>query len=74
MICIGIDYAAQEFWNTQLEVDCGAGDIGDKGYAREHWKDEDVRPRAGGCVIVARMAGTGYVCSHAAWDVQLRMD
>ena len=36
--------------------------------------DEDVRPRAGGHVIVVRMAGTRYVCSHAEWDVQLMTD
>jgi hypothetical protein len=36
--------------------------------------DEDVRPRAGGRVIVARMAGTGYMCSHAECDVQLMTD
>jgi hypothetical protein len=41
MFCIGIDYAARKFWNVQLEVDYDAGDIGDKEYTRERWKDED---------------------------------
>jgi hypothetical protein len=66
-------YAAREYWTVQW-VDCSAGDICDKEYSGECWMDEDVRPRAGGRVIVARMAGTGYVCSHAKWDVQLMTD
>ena len=41
MFCVGINYSAREFWNAQLEVDYGAGEIGDKEYARDHWKDED---------------------------------
>ena len=55
-------------------MDFSAGDICDKEYSGERWMDDDVRPRAGGRVIVARMAGAGYVCSHAEWDVQLMMD
>jgi hypothetical protein len=41
MFSVGIDHAAQEFWNAQLEVDYGVGDIGNKEYAREHWKEDD---------------------------------
>ena len=55
-------------------MDFSAGDICDKEYSGERWMDEDVRPRVGGRVIVARMAGAGYVCSHAEWDVQLMTD
>ena len=55
-------------------MDSCAGDICDKEYAGEHWMDKDLRPRADGHVIVARMAGTGYVCSHAKWDVQVMTD
>ena len=41
MFCVGINYAAREFWNVQREVDYSAGDIGNKEYAREHGKEED---------------------------------
>ena len=55
-------------------MDFSARDICDKEYPGDHWMDEDVRPRVGGRVIVVRMAGAGYVCSHAEWDVQLMTD
>ena len=58
---VGIDYAAQDFWNTQIEVDYLTGEIGDKEYKREHWRDKDLEPMMGGRVFVPRMAGNWYV-------------
>jgi hypothetical protein len=62
----GIDYAARDWWNMRLEIDYGAVEIDDKKYMKDHWRDEDLEPRAGGCKVVPRMRGTEYVCCHAS--------
>jgi hypothetical protein len=50
----------------QLDMDYGAGEIDDKEYKRDCWRDKDLELMTGGCVFVLRMAGTWYVHCSAA--------
>ena len=44
-----------------VEHHLGESEMSDGEYERHLWMEDQLHPVTGGCVFVARMAGTGYV-------------
>jgi hypothetical protein len=44
-----------------VEHHSGESEMSDGEYERRLWPEDQLRPATGGCMFVARMAGTGYV-------------
>ena len=59
----GIDYMSREVTNTMLLVEHHSveSEMSDDEYEQCLWPEDQLHPATGGCVFVARMAGTGYV-------------